>query len=347
MMLRRLTLLAAATLALALGACRSAPETAPVQAAAESGERTTARYALAPDLKPVAATVTTRDMSEARARIGGTLTSLRVKEGDYVRKGQVIAVVSDQRLVFETSAMGSQAAAAEAEQVRADADLARVRVLYDKGYYAKARLDQAEATARAARGQAAAARSQQAAGQELSRQGAVLAPADGRVLHATTPVGSVVTQGQSIATLTAGEPLLRVEIPEGAAGALKVGDSVALEAADLDDLGGVAPSGVIIQLYPAVTAGQVTADIRVTGLKADRVGQRVRVKIKVGERRAILLPSRFVATRFGVDYVRVVGPDGRAGDVAVQTTPGPAPGEVEILSGLNDGDVVLAAGARP
>jgi hypothetical protein len=165
-------------------------------------------------------------------------------------------------------------------------------------------------------------------------------------------VGSVVTQGQSIATLTAGEPLLRADIPEGAARSLKAGDSVALEPADLTGLEGAAPVGVIAQLFPAVTAGQVTADIRVSGLKADFVGQRVRVRIKVGERRALLLPLQFVASRFGVDYVRVIGPDGRAGDVAVQVTPGPTPGEVEFLSGLNDGDVVMAAartvsGARP
>jgi hypothetical protein len=55
-----------------------------------------------------------------------------------------------------------------------------------------------------------------------------------------------------------------------------------------------------------------------------------------------LVPSRFVTTRFGVDYVRVVDRSGRATEVAVQATPGPAAGQTEILSGLADGDVVLA-----
>ena len=45
------------------------------------------------DLKPIPATLTTRDMAEARARISGVLVSLAVKEGDMVRQGQVIGFV--------------------------------------------------------------------------------------------------------------------------------------------------------------------------------------------------------------------------------------------------------------
>ena len=40
-----------------------------------------------PDYKMVSATLTTRDMGEARARIGGTLIELRVREGDFGREG--------------------------------------------------------------------------------------------------------------------------------------------------------------------------------------------------------------------------------------------------------------------
>ena len=101
--------------------------------------------------------------AEARARIGGTLVRLNVREGDFVRRGQVIGVVSDSRLGFEMRAYAAQASAAQAEAVRAQADLGRIRDLYQHGVYAKARLDQAEAAARAARGSLDAARAQTAA----------------------------------------------------------------------------------------------------------------------------------------------------------------------------------------
>ncbi|HEX6859626.1 MAG TPA: efflux RND transporter periplasmic adaptor subunit [Caulobacteraceae bacterium] len=327
---------------LGLVACSSDAPQAEHPAAVAAGERMVVREAMVADLKPVSATVTTRDMGEARARIGGTLTRLAVKEGDYVKKGQLVGVVTDQRLGLQTSAYAAQAAAAGAEAVRAEADLSRVAALYEKGIYAKARLDQATAAARAARAQVKAAEAQRAASAEVSAQGAVLAPTSGRVLHADVPAGSVVQPGQSIATVTAGDPLLRIEIPEARARALKVGELVPLAAEDLPGAAGV---GVVAQVYPAVTSGRVMADIKVAGLHADLIGRRVRVQIKVGERRAMVIPARFVATRYGIDFVRVAGKSGAA-DVAVQTAPTADPALVEVLSGLQPGDVIVAPGAR-
>lgn len=328
--------------ALVLAGCGERSGPAPAVIAPPTGERLALRQSAIADYKPVAATVTTRRMGEARARIGGTLVRLNVKEDDYVREGDVIALVADQRLTYETSAFDAQAAAAAAQAVRAQADLSRIRTLYDKGIYAKARLDQAEAEARAADGALAAARAQRSASAETRAQGAVLAPATGRVLKADVPAGSVVNAGQTIAVVTAGEPLLRIEIPEAQARALHLGDTVVIDARDFP---GAPPAGTIIQLYPAVTAGLATADIAAPGLTTDLVGQRVRVRIKIGERQALTLPTRFVATRYGLDYVRVLDRAGRTTDVAVQLAPGPDGGHSEVLSGLMAGDTVIAPGA--
>ncbi|MDP1875754.1 efflux RND transporter periplasmic adaptor subunit [Phenylobacterium sp.] len=327
-------------LSLGVGACSETAAPPPPATTAAQGERLTLRAQPVDDLKPVAASVVTRNMAEARARIGGTLTELRVREGDQVQKGQLIGKVSDQRLNLETTAFEAQAAAAAAEAARASAELSRVQVLYDKGFYAKARLEQAQAGARAAESMAAAARAQRAASAEMGSQGAILAPSSGRVVRADVPAGSVVAGGQSVATITSGEPLLRVELPEGQARALKVGDQAPVSAGDLP---GLAAFGTVVQVYPSVTGGQVTADLRVEGLRADLIGQRVRVQVKVGEREALVVPDAYVETRFGLDFVRIVGPDGQAREVAVQATPAPTPGQIEILSGARAGDVLLAS----
>lgn len=332
-------LIAGLALAAVLVGCSEKPTSMPVVEATAVGERLAVQPAMIADYKPVSATVTTRRMGEARARIGGTLVKLNVKEGDQVREGQVLALVVDQRLNLETRGYAAQVAAAQAQATNAQADYARVLTLYDKGIYAKARLDQAEAAAKAARGSLDAARAQAAASVELSSQGAILAPASGRVLKADVPAGSVVTAGQTVVTVTAGEPLLRLEMPEAQARALHVGDAVKL---DPRDLPGGASIGSIVQVYPSVSGGQVTADIVAPNLSADLVGQRVRVMVKVGERPAITVPMRFVATRYGVDYVRVVDKAGHAADVAVQLAPGPDPTHVEVLSGVGGGDVIVA-----
>lgn len=327
--------------ALLLGACGETTPSAPVAQTAPAAGRLTVQSQTVADLKPVPATLTTRDMAEARARISGVLVTLAVKEGDMVRQGQVIGRVKDDRLALQTGAFDAQVSAAAAEAARADADLSRTRDLFSHGVYAQARLDQVEAQAKAANANLAAARAQRGASAELGAQGAILAPAAGRVLVADVPVGSVVMPGQTLARITAGPMVVRIELPEGQARALKVGDIVQLAG---EDLRGVTTQGAITQVYPSVTGGQVITDVSAPGLPQDLIGQRVRAQIKVGSRSALIVPRRYIVTRFGVDYARLVRADNTVSETPVQTTAGPAADTVEVLSGLRAGDSLTPAG---
>ena len=329
-------LAATALLAGGLSACGGEPEVAATAPA--RGERLTVAEAMIDAVKPASAVVASRDLGEARARIPGTLTQLNVREGDTVRQGQVIGVVVDNRVGLETAAYGAQVAAAEAEAARTRADLSRIQTLFDKGIYAQARLDQALAASQAADAQVRAARAVRSASAETGSQGRILAPTSGRVLTADVPAGSVVSAGQSVATITAGPLVLRLELPEAQGRNLRVGQSVIISSGDLPGVS----AGTIAQVYPAATAGQTTADISVAGLNSDRVGQRVTVQAPVGQRGALVIPRRVVSTRYGIDFVRTVDRAGRVSEAPVQLG-GPVSGDrVEVLSGLAAGDVVLA-----
>ena len=341
-MARLLSLAGALGAALLMTACGGSEPVAPAPARAPTAGRLTLAYSTVADLKPVSATLTTRDMGEARARISGVLVSLLVKEGDMVRQGQLVATVRDDRLALVTASYDAQVAAAAADAARAQGDLTRTRTLFNQGIYAQARMDQVEAMAKAANATLAAAKAQRAASAELGAQGAILAPTAGRVLTADVPLGSVVMAGQSVARITAGPTVVRIELPEAQAQALKVGDEVQLAA---EDLRGVATTGRVTQVYPSVTAGQVVADVTAAGLPADLIGQRVRVSIRIGQRQALVIPRRYVSTRYGIDYVRLVSKDGGVSETPVQTTAAPASGDVEVLSGVRPGDILVPAGA--
>lgn len=328
--------------ALLLGACGSPEPAVPAVRAAPQADRLTVQARTIRDMKPVPGTLTTRDMAEARARISGTLVMLAVREGDMVHQGQLIGRVTDARLALQTGAFDAQVAAAAAEAGRANADLSRTRSLFDQGIYAQAKLDQVVAEARAATANLAAARAQRGASAELSAQGSILAPAAGRVLVARVPVGSVLMAGQSLATITAGPMVVRIELPEGQARALGVGDVVELSA---EDLRGAATQGSITQIYPSVTGGQVTADVSAPGLPQDLIGQRVRARVGIGERQALVVPRRYIVTRFGIDYARLVRADGTLSETPVQTTAGPDAETVEVLAGIRAGDVLSPSGA--
>lgn len=328
----------AAAIALALAGCDSGGDERQASTASPAGEIRKLALVEVADMKAVGAEIATRDQADALARIPGTLVSLSVREGDMVTKGQRIGMIVDARLGYETSAYGAQVAAAQAEAARARADLARVQDLYDNQVYARARLDQAVAAARAADAQVAAARAQQGASASVAGQGAVLAPATGRVLRADIPAGSVVAPGMSIATVTAGPPVLRLELPETLAGAVKVGARVMLA----DD----GREGRVAQVYPAIANGRFRVDATVPGLTTEVVGRRVSASVEIGRRKAVVIPRRFVVTRYGIDSVNVIAADRSVSAVPVQIAPAPDGASVEILSGVGPGDTIVGP-AKP
>ena len=331
------TLVGAALLALA--GCSSEKAAPPVVAAMPAGRQLKLVPTNIADVKAVAGEITSRDQAEARARIPGTLASLTVRAGDSVTRGQRIGTVVDARLGYETSALGAQLGAAQAEAVRARAELGRIDDLYRNKVYAKARLDAAVAMSRSADARVTAARAQQDASASMVGQGVIVAPASGRVLRADIPAGSVVSPGQSVATITAGPPVLRITLPESLAGTLRVGAAVTVT--DSDAPAG-ARQGRVVQVYPAIVGGQVMADASLAGLSERFIGRRVGASIETGRRNAIVVPRRFVTTRFGVDYVDVVS-GGQASAVPVQITPVAGTDSVEILSGVGAGDTLFIA----
>src|SRR5919202_5912255 len=72
----------------------AATASAPPPVLAEPG-LFTVRETQVEDTKPVFGTVRSKDRIEARVRTPGTIVSLKVKDGDHVAPGQVLAVVVD------------------------------------------------------------------------------------------------------------------------------------------------------------------------------------------------------------------------------------------------------------
>lgn len=328
-------LLAMTALSLSLTGCSDGE-----QAAQAPKASTGPRLLLAPsdtvNWQDVSAEIATVDQAQVLARIPGILTTITVREGDMVTKGQAIGRIVDGQLGYQAGAYGAQVAAAQAQAAQAQGELSRVRFLYQNGVYAKARLEQAEAAAAAANAQIRAAQAQQSAVGAVAGQGVVVAPATGRVLRADVPAGSPVAPGMAIAVITAGPTIVRLEIPESLADKVHAGSRVTASS-----IGSGSGVGTVIKLYPSVTAGQVTADVDMPGIDNRLIGRRVAARVETGARKALLVPAGYVINRYGIDYVTILAKDGSANQVPVQTAASAEAGKVEVLSGASAGDTLV------
>ncbi|WP_297970530.1 efflux RND transporter periplasmic adaptor subunit [uncultured Amaricoccus sp.] len=290
-----------------------------------------------PEWKAVYGRVEARDVVPARARIGGTLVELLVTEGDEVAEGARIATVRDDKIDFQVRALDAQLAALRAQLTRAEAELARGRSLVERGVATPQRLEQLETEVQVTLGQIAATEAERAVVVLQGEEGAVLAPAAGRVLDVPVTHGAVVMPGEPVATIGSGGLFLRLAVPERHAGDLVEGAEIRVT----ED--GVPATGRLARIYPQIQNGRVVADVEVEGLAGTFVDARVLVSLPVGERRALLVPAAAVVTRSGIDFVRVLE-DGTERERAVVTGERVARDDgdrVEILTGLEPGALVV------
>jgi len=301
------------------------------------------------DEKAVFATVETANVVPARARVGGTIAEVKVHQGDKVELGREIALVGDPKLALQVNSYAAQVLAAQAQLAQARADYDRAQRLMKADAISQASFDLARTAYNVAINTLKSQQAQKAVAEQQLKEGAVLAPTSGRVLTVPVTAGTVVMAGDTLATVAEQDFVLRLLVPERHARFLKAGDPVRLDGQDVG-LGGGPRYGTIKLVYPQITNGRVMADAVVPDLTDYFVGERVRVWVSAGTREAIVIPSGYLVTRFGMDYARVRLAGGQVIDVPVQrgqSHPTPAlPDGIEILSGLHAGDRLAKPGAR-
>ena len=280
-----------------------------------------------------------RNGAGARVRTAGTIAALAVRRGEEVRQGQLIATVGDPKLVLQEAGLRDEIAALHAQLAQTKADLQRSETLVLTGATPRMLRDQLRTQVQVQQNTIQARMAQlQVVAQQMT-EGQVLAPTSGRVLDLPYTEGTVVTAGESVASIAVSGYVLRLRVPEEHARFIKPGDQIRVDDAALP--GGGSATGRITLVYPQIKDGRVVAEAQVAGLGAYFVGQRVLVWVAGGVRPRVVVPANLLVTRFGLDYARLVAPGGIV-EVPVQRGQ-PAnlpnmPDGIEILSGLCAGD---------
>lgn len=276
-------------------------------------------------------TLRSHDSVVLRPEISGRIAEINFDEGGKVAKGQVLVQLDD------------SVARARLQQARANLKLAtsqynRSVELNRQGFVSKQARD--EAASNLAVQQAAVALAEA----ELEKT-AIRAPFDGLVGLRTVSVGDYVGPGTDLVPIEAIDPLnVDFRIPEQFLGAVSVGARLYVT---FDALPGVRREGSVGAISPQVDVGGRSLLLRANVPNPDyvlRPGLFARVQLELAETMGLTIPESALAPSGDAQYVYRVE-NGVVRRVVVQIGQR-VNAQVEVVSGLNEGDQVVVSGLQ-
>jgi RND family efflux transporter MFP subunit len=276
---------------------------------------------------------------------GQPLVELRANVGDRVRSGQVLARFDTARLRAEVRRLRAEVEQARAEVDQANVERDRALQLANGGGVSKQEVLQRVTAAQVAAARLSAAHAQLSA-RELDVQRAdAVAPDDGTISSRNAVAGMVGTPGLELFRIIRRDRLeWRGELTAVQLSRTAPGQQVLLSLPD-----GAKASARIRHLAPAMNMqtrlATIYADIE-PGRSA-RAGTYVSGRIVLSVTPALIVPASGVIVRDGYNFAFKVTSEGEERQVTQQRVEvgrrmGP---EVEILTGLSEGERVVVRGA--
>jgi len=312
--------------------------------------------------------VIAQSTAQVAARTMGTVLLVAAREGDNVKRGQVLAQLDERELSARRSAAQAASRGASAGVVQATKAVAAAQALadvmkktYDRYDYlkeqksvspqefdevaakqeaAQANLEQAKATLSQSEAGVAQAESEARAAESVASYARVVAPFDGRVIRRSVEPGSLVSPGMSLFVVEdTSRYQLEATLPAEALAAVKKNT---LARVQLDGLPEKSLTGKVAEIEAGADPTSHTLKARVDLPKESGVqsGMFGRAYFAQGEKRALVLPSEALVSRGQLRGIYVVDDTGlihwRVLTLGKSTGNG-----VEVLSGLNDGELVV------
>ena len=276
---------------------------------------------------------------------GGQVTRVLVQPGDWVRAGQVLAVIERSVQTEQVRSLAAQVEVNRADAKLAQAQLDRAQALVKRGFISQADIDQRTATRDAANARVNVAVAQLAEQRARTGRLDIRAPAAGLVLTRDVEPGQIVGSSSGVLFRMAkgGEMELLTQLSEGDLVSLRPGNS-----ASVTPVGSQTEfAGRVWQVSPVIDpqTRQGIARIAIPYNKEIRPGGFAAAKIVSGTATAPLLPESAVQTDAKGHFVYII--NGRNETERRQVEVGPvSPNGVPVTRGLNGGErIVVSAGA--
>ncbi|MGB0507457.1 MAG: efflux RND transporter periplasmic adaptor subunit [Pikeienuella sp.] len=282
--------------------------------------------------------------------VTGTTATVNVADGDSVLAGDILAELDPEPLQLDVREAQSRLDSARATYEEKLAAVNRQRTLYQKGWLAKAGLDQALAAFEVSEGEVNVARSRLATTERALGKATLKAPFDGVIANRDVEPFQEVSAGQALFQINAnGAMEVKLSVPDTVVGRIASGANVEIDVATVSGCGcngRVTEIGVASGAANAVQVTAVLSEIR-EGILPGMSAEVVLPLISSTENAGFLIPLTAIAP--GDDrakgYVFIFDQDKR---VVRKTAITPGQGVMENLvavsSGVAAGDILASAG---
>lgn len=289
--------------------------------------------------EPVPASVEAKEATIISSRLLARITAIHVRAGDYVEQGQLLLELEKSDLIARARQAADQVRSVEARLTEAKQNLKRAEELHQRGLIAVADRDAARADAASLEADLSSVRQALEEAETAVSYSEIRSPIAGRVVDRFAEPGDTASPGANLLSLYNPFSLwVEARVREQLALSLSMGDQLQVEVPSLEKT----YTARIEEIVPAADPGSRSFLIKaiLPSEKQLLPGMYARLKVPAGDRTRLLVPADRVAQVGQLDVVWVAD-EGRVLRRFVRLGRVAGEGQVEVLAGLAEGDLVM------
>lgn len=291
------------------------------------------------------ATVEAGDRAEMATKVMGRIEAIYVKEGDYVKAGQMLVKISSKDIDAKLAQTEAQIAAASAQFENAEKNLKRFEALYAQNAATPKEMDDVRLGYEAALAQKKAAEGMKKEVEDIRRYARLTSPFNGVVAAKMVDIGDMASPGYPIIVVeSVGSIKVSALVSESEIDYWHVGMSANVIVPSLNgDEKNAMYEAKVTQVVPSADPASHQFKVKAKILNPDKsIKPGMFARIVVGKlmQKTIAVPKSALFNRGQLVGVYVVGDDNRAKLRWIRT--GRDLGKyIEVLSGMESGETVV------
>ncbi|MFL0801354.1 MAG: efflux RND transporter periplasmic adaptor subunit [Agarilytica sp.] len=294
-------------------------------------------------IESVPATIQAKQATIISSRLLSRVTKVHVRAGDSVSKNQDLVELEQKDLSTRVAQSKARVNAVDARLKEAEQALTRAKELTKTGVMPKAQLDKAQANRDSTEAELEAAKQAQSEAETTFEFANIRAPIDGKITDRYAEPGDTVQPGSQLLSLY--NPLsLRAEanIRESIALSMKIGQKLSVEIPAIDKT----LNAEIEEIVPAGNSGSRSflVKFRLAAQEGLLPGMYARAEIPSGKESVLVIPKHLIANVGQLDIVWAQNTSGAIEKIFIQTGKALPDGLIEVISGLNEGDLIFPVG---